>query len=389
MTARQNTSADLVIIGAGIMGLWAAYHAEKEGIETLLVDRDAPGSGASNGLLGALMAYMPDQWDEKKQFQFEALAALEGQVRLLEEETGLETGYRRSGRVMPLYQERQVRTARLRADEAARNWRLGEHRFEWKVVEEPPEKDWPSRSEGALAYVHETLAAHVAPRGVVAALKTFLSTARHVRIIRKEVAAIDAGAHGIVFSVGERIGFGKAVVSAGVGAFSLLQPLWAPEGLPLGRPVKGQAALLAAACDPALPILFDNGLYVIAHARGRVAVGSTSEDEFDRPFATDGKLEDLIAAARIAVPALRDAPVVERWAGLRPRGVHREPMIGALEDMPDVIALGGGFKTSFGIANRLAGHAIGLVSDNTVSVQDLPDIYNLEIYLRRANKNLG
>ncbi|QQM31505.1 FAD-binding oxidoreductase [Martelella lutilitoris] len=389
MTARQKTSADLVVIGGGIMGLWAAYHAEKAGIETLLIDRDALGSGASNGLLGALMAYMPDQWDEKKQFQFEALAALEGQLRLLEEETGLQTGYRRSGRVMPLYQERQLKTAQLRAEEAARNWRLGDQCFEWKVVEELPDVGWPSGSEGALAYVHETLAAHVAPRGVVAALEAFLATARHVRIIREEVAAIDAGAHGIVLSDGERIGFGKAIVSAGVGAFSLLQPLWAPDGQPLGRPVKGQAALLAADCDPALPIFFDNGLYVIAHAGGRVAIGSTSEDEFDAAFTTDDKLEALIAAACIAVPALSDAPVVERWAGLRPRGVHREPMIGALENMPDVIALGGGFKTSFGIANRLAGHAIGLASGNTVSVQDLPDIYNPEIYLRRANKNLG
>ncbi len=389
MTARQKTSADLVIIGGGIMGLWAVYHAEKAGIETILVDRDAPGSGASNGLLGALMAYMPDQWDQKKQFQFEALAALEGQLRLLEEETGLETGYRRSGRVMPLYHEQQVKTARLRADEAARNWRIGDHRFEWTVVPDPPDAGWPSRNDAALAYVHETLAAHVAPRGVVAALKAFIATARHVRIIREDVAAIDAEARGIVLSDGKRIGFGKAIVAAGVEGFSLLQPLWAPEGQPLGRPVKGQAALLAADCDPTLPIYFDNGLYVIAHTGGRVAIGSTSEDEFDAAFETDDRLEALIAAARLAVPALRDAPVIERWAGLRPRGVHREPMIGALHSVPDVIALGGGFKTSFGVSNRLAGHAVGLASGNTPSAQDLPDIYNLEIYLRRANKNIG
>nr|WP_272212198.1 FAD-dependent oxidoreductase [Marinicella sp. W31]MDC2878110.1 FAD-dependent oxidoreductase [Marinicella sp. W31] len=75
-----------MIIGGGIMGLWAAYHAEKAGIETLLIDRAAPGSGTSNGLLGALMAYMPDLWDAKKQFQFEALVALEDQIRQLEDE---------------------------------------------------------------------------------------------------------------------------------------------------------------------------------------------------------------------------------------------------------------------------------------------------------------
>ncbi len=385
-TSRQTGMADLVIIGGGIMGLWAAYHAEKAGIDTLLIDRAVPGGGTSNGLLGALMAYMPDQWDEKKQFQFEALVALEQQIGMLEAETGIATGYRRAGRIMPLYNDRQVKTARLREDAAAQNWRIGERSFDWTVVETPPLPGWRGKDENAIAYVHETLAAHVFPRGVVAALTAFLRAARHVRIMQASVAGIDVSARRLRLADGQGVGFGKVIVSAGVEAFSLLQPLWAPEGQPLGRPVKGQAALLQADCDPALPIMFDNGLYVIAHEGGRVAVGSTSEDEFDDAFATDDRLETLIAAARAAIPALRDAPVIERWAGLRPRGVHREPMIGAIEGVPDVVALGGGFKTSFAIAGRLAAHAIALVSDNTPALQELPAIYNPGIYLQRANR---
>nr|WP_272212197.1 FAD-dependent oxidoreductase [Marinicella sp. W31]MDC2878109.1 FAD-dependent oxidoreductase [Marinicella sp. W31] len=288
---------------------------------------------------------------------------------------------------MPLYHDRQVQTARLREGEAARNWRVGERRFDWTVVDVPPHPGWPQRDDKALAYVHETLAAHVFPRGVVAALTAFVQSAHHVRIVQAGVVGIEAASHSVRLDDDGRIGFGKVIVAAGVEAFRLLQPLWAPDGQPLGRPVKGQAALLQADCDPTLPVLFDNGLYVIAHPGGRVAVGSTSEDEFEQPFSTDDRLETLIAAARRAVPALRGASVIERWAGLRPRGVHREPMIGALQHIPDVIALGGGFKTSFGIANRLGAHAIGLVSGNALSQSDLPDIYNLEIYLRRANKN--
>lgn len=35
---RGQLSADLLIIGGGIMGLWAAVHAERLGIDTLVVD---------------------------------------------------------------------------------------------------------------------------------------------------------------------------------------------------------------------------------------------------------------------------------------------------------------------------------------------------------------
>ncbi|MBU2328140.1 MAG: FAD-dependent oxidoreductase, partial [Alphaproteobacteria bacterium] len=65
--------ADLVIVGGGIMGLWAALKAERRGMDTILIDGEKTGSGASGGLLGALMAHMPDRWNEKKQLQFDGL----------------------------------------------------------------------------------------------------------------------------------------------------------------------------------------------------------------------------------------------------------------------------------------------------------------------------
>ncbi len=380
-TLRQMMNADLAIVGGGIMGLWAAYHAEKAGIDTVLIDSGAPAT--SNGLLGALMAYMPDQWDEKKQFQFEALSALEAEIGTLEAETGISTGYRRSGRVMPLSSEQQVETARRRAEAAALNWRDGATRYHWRVVDRPPLENWPAADPAALAYVHETFAAHVFPRGVMSALEAFLKGARHVRRHEAGVAAIDAAGSALRLADGGKFGFGRLIVAAGAGAFPLLQPLLAPEGKPLGRPVKGQAALLAADCDPSWPLIFDNGLYVVAHEGERVAIGSTTEDAYDDPFSTDHQIDALVEEARRRVPALADAPVVERWAGLRPRGVHREPMIGVVDQHPSIIALGGGFKTSFGIAARLARHAVALAAAKPV--ERLPEIYDLGIYIRRAH----
>ena len=62
------------------MGLWAAVKAERMGINALLLEAGRLGDGASGGLLGALKPHIPDRWSDKKQFQYDALVALEKQI---------------------------------------------------------------------------------------------------------------------------------------------------------------------------------------------------------------------------------------------------------------------------------------------------------------------
>jgi glycine/D-amino acid oxidase-like deaminating enzyme len=143
---------------------------------------------------------------------------------------------------------------------------------------------------------------------------------------------------------------GTIVLAAGTGAFPLIAAL---TGRDLGQGVKGQAALLAApgashAADR--PMIYTDGLYIVPHADGTVAVGSTSETSYQDPHATDARLDALIDRARRISPALRDAPVLERWAGLRPRAPRPDPMLGPLPGHPRVLAATGGFKTGFGLA---------------------------------------
>lgn len=75
---------EVLIVGGGVMGLWAAVMAARAGLTTRLLERRLIGSGASGGLLGALMPHMPDRWNDKKQFQFDALVSLEGEIAALE-----------------------------------------------------------------------------------------------------------------------------------------------------------------------------------------------------------------------------------------------------------------------------------------------------------------
>lgn len=346
-------SIELLIIGGGVMGLWAAVKAERRGIETLLLDAVRPASGASGGLLGALMAHMPDQWNDKKQFQLEALVALESEVAALEAATGLSCGYSRSGRLIPLPKPHLRPLAERRVPAAAENWRVGDRSFSWAVRDTSPDPAWLLPEACACGVIEDTLAARVAPRALTAALVAAIEAGRHVRrvdglavhrLLPRAAECVD----------GRRIAFGHAIVAAGTGSFDLLTQLGPPLTRPLGSAVKGQAALLEAEIDPGHPVIFLNGLYVVPHEDGRVAIGSTSEDAFDDPLTTDQQLDALLRRATAVSPKLQNARVVERWAGVRPKAIDREPMVGPHPDARQVLALTGGFKVSFGIAHRLA-----------------------------------
>lgn len=353
-------TTDLLIVGGGIMGLWAARFAVQAGLDVVLVDGAALASGASGGLLGALMPYMPDKWDSKKQFQFEALLALEDEARLLEEETGLVVGYRRSGRLIPLPKPHLRVIAERHQKDAVTAWRAGDRQFAWGVIDCSPAGDgWPDAAVTGAGLVHDTLAARVSPRGLTAALKAAISASPRCRIIEGvAVKAIDPDWQVAELADGQMLGFGHAIVTAGAGSFPLLDRFSPANAQPLGMAVKGQAALLKADIDPALPLIYLDGVYAVPHEGGHVAIGSTSENRWTEPSSTDEQLETLIAKARLLVPALAQAPVVERWAGLRPKAIDRDPMVGAYPDYPRLIALTGGFKISFGLAHSLARQAL-------------------------------
>jgi glycine oxidase len=378
-------STDLLIVGGGIMGLWAARFAVEAGLNVTLLDANRLASGASGGLLGSLMPYMPDKWCEKKQFQFDALLQLEDEVARLEAETGLKAGYRRAGRLIMLPKP-HLRTIALRHEKDAQTaWQTPTRSFAWRVLDQSPfGANWPdpSYTEGGL--VHDTLAARVSPRDLTNALRAYLTASPLCQIVEDApVTSIDVSQKMALLQDGGKIAFGHVMIAAGTGSFPLLEALMPAQPQPLGMAVKGQSALLQADIDPTLPLLFLDGVYIVPHDDGRVAIGSTSENKFEAPLTTDFQLEELIERVRVMVPALGDAKVVERWAGLRPKAIDRDPMVGPHPDHPSVIALTGGFKISFGLAHRLAQAALAPLLGRVFS---MPPGFTLGHHLEVASR---
>jgi glycine/D-amino acid oxidase-like deaminating enzyme len=124
-------------------------------------------------------------------------------------------------------------------------------------------------------------------------------------------------------------------------------------GKTIGGGVKGQAALLRFA-EGDVPQLYADGLHIIPHADGTLAIGSTSERDFEDANSTDSQLDDIIERACAAVPVLHGAEVIERWAGVRPRAKSRAPMLGSWPGRDGHFIANGGFKIGFGMAPKVA-----------------------------------
>ncbi|MDT8326149.1 MAG: FAD-dependent oxidoreductase [Roseovarius sp.] len=338
--------ADITVMGAGIFGLSVAWTCAAQGAQVRVIDPNGPGAGASGGIIGALAPHVPEKWNEKKAFQFESLIMAETFWASIAEASGQSPGYARLGRLQPVADEAALTLARTRAENARALW---QGKATWRVIS--AEGDWaPLSASGYL--IEDTLSARLHPRAACAAL----------------VGAIRAKGGEVV-----RTGTpeGRLVWATGVAG---LHELSRAHTRSVGSGVKGQGALLAY--DGAhLPQLFADMLHIIPHEDGTTAIGSTTENTYDDPTSTDAQLDAVIARARAAVPVLADAPVLERWAGIRPRSRSRGPMLGAHPLRVGEFIANGGFKIGFGMAPKVGQVMADLILDG---VDRIPEGFRVE-----------
>jgi glycine oxidase len=301
--------------GAGIFGLSIAWVLTQRGARVQVIDPFGPAAGASGGIVGALAPHVPENWNPKKQFQLESLLMAADFWLQVEQAGGRCAGYARSGRVQPIANEAALALAHGRADTAKALWGDAAH---W-IVRRIANPDWCALSDTGFE-IFDTLSGRIHPQQACMAL----------------VAALQA---------------------TGVAG---LEALNATRTRMVGAGIKGQAALLGFAA-PEAPQLFADTLHIIPHADGTTAIGSTTEREYNDATGTDAQLDDILARACAAVPALRGAPVLARWAGLRPRSRSRAPMLGAWPDRPGHFVANGGFKIGFGMAPKVAHVMVDLI----------------------------
>ena len=339
-------TADVVVMGGGIFGLSVAWACVRRGARVHLCEAARIGAGSSGGIVGALAPHVPEQWNAKKQFQLDSLLMAEGFWAGVGSAGGVDPGYLRSGRVQPVADEAALALAQGRSAGAAALWH---GQALWEVVAAEDDGWLPKTPSGYL--IRDTLTARLHPRQAGIALAAAIR-ARGGRI-EEGVATPDCT--------------GPVIWATGA---SGLADLGAALGKTVGGAVKGQAALFACPGVGTRPQLFVDGVHIVPHTDGTAAVGSTSERDFESADAVDEKLDPVIEKARAACPALRDAPVIERWAGLRPRARSRAPMLGAWPGRAGHFIANGGFKIGFGMAPKVAQVMADLVLEGRDAIPD-------------------
>ena len=341
---------DIVIVGGGVQGLWIARCAVQAGLTAAVVEARTCGAGASGGMLGALMPHVPTGWSEKKQFQFEALSELRAETAELTDETGIETGYVPCGRAMPIRSSGFLNQLESRRAASALRWQSVGGGYEIALMAPDALAGWLDAEQAPLGIFWDPLAARVEPRTYIAALKA--SVCGRCDIFEGwRAVGYKSETQQVIRDNGDTISGARLVIAAGYESFGLVRDVF---GVALGGGVKGQSALLAGRFPNERPILYDDGMYVVAHSAELCALGSTSEKTWTDATSTDAEIDARVEQARRISPALREAKLIGKWAGVRPQAAARDPIVGQLDAAAPVYIASGGFKITFGIAHLVA-----------------------------------
>ncbi len=323
-------SADVTVIGGGIIGLAAAWRLAERGASVTLFERDALGAGASSVAAGMLAPISEAEYGSAGQRALTlGLAGAErwpSFAHELAEASGMPVALRCTGVLMlardgdeaeELDREHRFReslglpTTRLRASEA-------------RALE-------PALAP-TLRLALEIPGDHsVDPREVLAALAR---AARRAGVRIRDGAAVSRllvdglRVHGVELAGGERVAVGCVVVATGAWTDALGE---LPEDVRIPvRPLKGQTLRLR---DPAGPGLLQrvvryHGGYVVPRDDGRYVIGATMEERGHDVTATAGAMYELLRDAHDLVPGISELVIEELAVGLRPGTPDNVPAVG-------------------------------------------------------------
>jgi glycine oxidase len=329
-------TSDVVIVGGGVIGLSIAYALVREGIRPTVLDRRELGREASWAGAG-LIPPVAEHISENPVVALRSWSAglYPDWSTALREETGIDTGYRRTGGVDVAWTDREDQALRATA---------GQWRAEGIAYERLAPGD-TARVEPALN--PELRAVYYLPDR---------AQVRNPRLLRALIAAVSRrggrlkpwhcvegyALHGrrlsaVRTSAGE-IPCGVVVMAAGAWSGPLLQHIGVRVPTP---PLKGQIVLLRGE-RPLISRVVEHGKnYLVPRDDGRILVGATEEDVgFDtRPtlLATRNLLDEAVRLC----PVLSQAEVEATWAGLRPGSVDTKPTIGPAPGFENLIVATG------------------------------------------------
>jgi glycine oxidase len=322
----MRTTADVVVVGGGIIGAAVAWRLAAAGVSVTVVD-PAPGQGATRAAAGMLAPVTELHYGEERLLRLNLASARRYPdfVAELEAATGADVGYDRTGTVVAAWDAADLAALRDLAELHA-SLGLTSQLLTARELRALEPAITPGLPGGLFAADDHA----VDPRRLHHALLA------DADVVRQPVVSVGGG--DVTLANGDIVSAGSVVVAAGarssrIGGVSI-------TGL---RPVKGQTLLLRSA-RPVLDHVLRGSVrgapvYLVPRAEGELVVGATSEEAGYDERARAGAVYDLMRDAQLLLPAVLEMELVEVSTGLRP---------GTPDNMPIIESTGSGVVVATG-----------------------------------------
>ena len=329
-TEKPPRAVDVVIVGAGLIGLATGWKLVESSVSTCIID-PAPMSGASKVGAGMLAPVTEVHYGEISllRLNLESARMYPQFLEELAQVSGIDPDYRPGGILLVAKDGDDKATL----DELAKYQRsLG---LDAEVVKASECRELepllsPSLRGGVYAKSDATIDNRKLGEALIEAATQ--CGASIVRRKAKEVVISKDRARGVLLEGGDRIEAARVILAAG--CYSAQVGGVPPESVPPVRPVKGQLMIMAK--PPLAPpismtvrgLVHGRTVYLVSRSDGRVVVGGTVEEMGYDARVTAGAILDLLRDAYELIPAIVEYEIKEMLAGLRPGSPDNAPLIG-------------------------------------------------------------
>ncbi|MBI4202216.1 MAG: FAD-binding oxidoreductase [Chloroflexi bacterium] len=359
----MSISAEVVVVGAGSIGCATAYALARQGAKVIVLDREAPGAGASFHATGLLPPWQAST-DPALNALYDASLRLSRELfPRLQEETGIPLLYQVGEGLRVALRDDQVPLGReLAAAPGLAGAGLayldaGEaRRLEPRLSPDILGGLWCDGFLQVDSYRY-TLALAQAAEGLGVQFQTAYVTGlerqgRRLRGLQTPTGVIPC----------DRAVLALGAWSAGAGA-------WLGMPVPV-RPVKGQNMRLRWEGAPLPYLMGQIGWgHLIQRGDGYLSAGSTEEEGMGLDASTTAEARDRLMKHALAVmPCLETAQVVQQFAGPRPVSQDGLPIMGPATTLEGVfLNTGHGYSGIF-LAAASGRHVADLVMEGRSSI---------------------
>jgi len=332
-------TADVVVVGAGIVGCSVAYELARAGAKCLLLDRQDVGQEASWASAGVITHPGPG----KSPYAKLRRAGHGHFVQFAEElqsQSSIDFEYLKTGTIEPIFTEEE--------DEEAKGWEKEFHKSGLPMQRMTPAEAIDAEPHIAqdllAAYFHENDHQIRNPRFMRALAEAATRHGTELLLhqpVRKLL--LDGSKVVGVQTEPETIHAGKTIIAAGAWSGELTETVG--FSLPV-EPVRGQVVLLEGPPSHLRYQVHAQDVFCIPRADGKVLVCATVERNagFHKRVTADGVRFLLSTGLRIA-PGLKDLSMVGSWAGLRPYAARRGgPFIGPVTGLENLLIASGHYR---------------------------------------------